>query len=168
MKKITALILSIALTVSSISFAYTPTSEDTKALKQLTSIASAMYKKSPAKAAKFKISISKTKEQFKHIPRLAFIFGQLEVYISNLTDTQYKSTPRYKMSEIAQHNKRSDCRILIDETVYDISGFLAKYESFSSLRQRCGEDKTSFFERGSGEAKAIQTAIGKYIIGELR
>jgi len=144
---------------------YKPTPEATQQLIQLTKVANYFYNQDRTKVEKLFQTSSKAKEQFSNNPQLYFAFSQLEIFISNLL--AYKQTS-YTKQELATHNTKNNCRISIEEKVYDISKFITKYESFSVLKGRCGKDQSSLFNQKSIEAKTLKGALAKYTIGSLQ
>ncbi len=159
------------LTFNSLTYAtnignYSPDATALKQFSELTKAANYMYDQDPAKAKKLLEASTAAKKQFSDNPQLYFVFGQLEIFISNLL--AYKQTPGYTSTELAVHNNKLICRISIDQKVYDISKFLKKYPTFSTLESRCGKDQSSFFNSKSIEAKTLKDSLAKYIIGNLK
>jgi len=169
MKKTFFIVLAVGCWLLAVGFssAYNPSPQETESLKQLMAVSQLIYQQSPAKAQKLLISAWQAKNQFINDPKLFYLLGQREVYLANLFAYDQQN-PSYTLTTIQQHNKRSDCRILIEKQVYDITNFLAKYEAFSSLRERCGSDKSSFFNAGWAEAQALRNSLEKYLIGVLK
>lgn len=145
---------------------YSPDTAVLKQFSELTKAANYMYDQNPAKAKKLLEASTAAKKQFSDNPRLYFIFGQLEIFISNLL--AYQQTPGYTSTELATHNNKLICWISIDQKVYDISKFLKKYPTFSTLESRCGKDQSSFFNSKTIEAKTLKDSLAKYIIGNLK
>lgn len=145
---------------------YTPDAAALKQFSQLTKAANYMYNQDPAKAQRLLQASTAAKKQFSDNPQLYFVFGQLEIFISNLL--AYKQTPGYTSTELAAHSNKLICWISIDQKVYDISKFLKKYPTFSTLESRCGKDQSTFFNNKTIEAKTLKDSLAKYIIGNLK
>ena len=41
--------------------------------------------------------------------------------------------PRYKMAEVAKHNTKEDCWIILDDRVYDITRFIDRHPGGETL-----------------------------------
>lgn len=69
----------------------------------------------------------------------------------------------YTMEEVAKHNTKQDCWIVIRGMVYDVTDFLKIHPGGSNIMiSVAGEDATEYFEELHKEE------VGKkYIIGEL-
>jgi cytochrome b involved in lipid metabolism len=54
----------------------------------------------------------------------------------------------YTRAEVAAHNKLDDCWVVIDSTVYDVSGFLAVHPGGPAIVAKyAGQDCTEAFNR---------------------
>ena len=69
----------------------------------------------------------------------------------------------YTMSEVGEHATEDDCWIVINDTVYDVTEFIAagKHPGGDVIRQRCGTDVTEvFFDRPNGSGSHSKEAQG--------
>ena len=61
----------------------------------------------------------------------------------------------YKRSEVAAHNKEADCWVIIDDGVYDVTGFLDDHPgSFVPILEFAGKDATKAFKDKPHSKKA--------------
>ncbi len=77
----------------------------------------------------------------------------------------------YTLTDVAAHNKTSDCRTAIQGKVYDITTYLSKHPGGPAISQACGKDGTTLFttRNGSGPHPANATkTLEKYYLGELK
>lgn len=74
----------------------------------------------------------------------------------------------YTMSDISQHNSESDCWLVIDSSVYDVTSFITDHPGGEEILNGCGKDATDLFK---GQAKhggpEAQTTLPTLKIGEL-
>ncbi|KAH9313704.1 hypothetical protein KI387_022331, partial [Taxus chinensis] len=56
------------------------------------------------------------------------------------------STKRvYMKSEVAQHNKRTDCWIIIKDKVYDVTSYVEEHPGGDAILAHAGDDSTEGF-----------------------
>ncbi|MDD4353917.1 MAG: cytochrome b5-like heme/steroid binding domain-containing protein [Candidatus Nanoarchaeia archaeon] len=78
----------------------------------------------------------------------------------------------YSLAEISLHNTSSDCWIIINNSVYDITEYVSMHPGGGSILQGCGTNSTILFEtRPSGSntphsTNARNTLIN-YLLGEV-
>ncbi len=66
------------------------------------------------------------------------------------------------------HNKPEDCWVVINNSVYDLSGFIDKHPGgFEVIVSRAGEDATSYFTAKHGNSEKVIRRLSKFKIGEL-
>jgi fatty acid desaturase len=75
---------------------------------------------------------------------------------------------KYSKAEVLKHNKKDDCWIIIDNSVFDITDFLSKHPGGSDiLMSRAGEDATTYFITKHGLDNNIKERLNKFKVGEL-
>lgn len=52
----------------------------------------------------------------------------------------------YSESDISLHNKTSDCWVIYDRDVYDLTNYLSAHDRYLDIREWCGTDITEAFE----------------------
>uniref|UniRef100_A0A1J3EAJ8 Cytochrome B5-like protein n=1 Tax=Noccaea caerulescens TaxID=107243 RepID=A0A1J3EAJ8_NOCCA len=83
---------------------------------------------------------------------------------SEPVDSKPKS---YSKSEIAAHNKRDDCWIIIKDKVYDITSYVEEHPGGDAILDHAGDDSTDGFY-GPQHATRVFDMIDDFYIGELR
>jgi len=69
-------------------------------------------------------------------------------------------------ADVAKHNTKNDCWVIINGRVYDVTAFLPDHPGGDVLLEGAGRDATQLFEDNlhSEEARKI---LQRYIVGEL-
>jgi cytochrome b involved in lipid metabolism len=78
----------------------------------------------------------------------------------------------FSMEEIAKHDNPEDCWFVIDNKVYDVTGYEAKHPGGEAILVGCGKDATQLFETrpmGSGtpHSDKARSYMPNYYIGDL-
>jgi len=93
-------------------------------------------------------------------------------------NTNNPSLKNISLEELAKHNKREDCWLLIDGKVYDVSPFIKLGEHPPEILLGCGKDATTLFNTrttetgqkiGSGKPHSdkAQQILNQYYIGDI-
>lgn len=93
--------------------------------------------------------------------------NDLQKFANNL---QSDSNPDklISMSEVATHNSASDCWLVIDNDVLDVTSFVDKHPGGSVITDGCGKDATGYFNGVREHVKPIVKMLyGKMVIGKL-
>lgn len=115
---------------------------------------------------------------------LAFIIvgGGLAYYLlnNNKNDnseekTQETTIPNaavYSLDTVSMHNTKSDCWLLIQGEVYDVTKFVNSHPGGAAILEGCGKDATQLFETrpmGSGtpHSSSARALLSDYLIGSL-
>jgi delta8-fatty-acid desaturase len=70
------------------------------------------------------------------------------------------------MAEVAEHNKREDCWIILDERVYDITKFVDRHPGgVGPVANMAGKDATDVFDNYHQD-RVYRTMLSTYLIGE--
>lgn len=70
-------------------------------------------------------------------------------------------------SEIATHNTRQNCWLIISGNVYDVTGFISNHPGGASvITNRCGADATSAFQN-QGHSSYAYSLLSQYLIGSV-
>ncbi len=74
----------------------------------------------------------------------------------------------YSRNNVLLHNQINDCWIIVRNSIYNITEFIASHPGGSDiLLSRAGEDATSFFMAKHGRSAGVMNRLEKYKIGEL-
>ncbi|CAN7027319.1 hypothetical protein Bca4012_042559 [Brassica carinata] len=77
-------------------------------------------------------------------------------------------TPKsYSKSEVAEHNKRDDCWIIIKDKVYDVTSYVEEHPGGDAILDHAGDDSTDGFF-GPQHATRVFDMIEDFYIGQLR
>ncbi|MCA9379028.1 cytochrome b5 domain-containing protein [Candidatus Dojkabacteria bacterium] len=86
------------------------------------------------------------------------------------TDTSTSQT--YTAAEVAAHSSSSDCWMIVDGGVYDVTDYVRSHPGGSAILSGCGKDASSYFRgqaSGGGErhthSSAAEQILGQYKIG---
>ena len=75
------------------------------------------------------------------------------------------------IEEVAEHNTKSDCWLVIEGNVYDVTKFIPEHPGGDRILQGCGKDATDHFTGkstlGRVHSAVARATLKKYIIGEL-
>ncbi|KAG7588138.1 Cytochrome b5-like heme/steroid binding domain [Arabidopsis suecica] len=72
----------------------------------------------------------------------------------------------YSKSEIAEHNKRNDCWVIIKDRVYDVTSYVEEHPGGDAILDHAGDDSTDGFF-GPQHATRVFDMIEDFYIGEL-
>lgn len=84
------------------------------------------------------------------------------------------ATTPYSMDDVAMHNKREDCWIVVEGKVYDVTGYIASgmHKGKDAILMGCGKDATELYNNrpnGSGaHSKMAREVMAKFAIGLLK
>jgi len=73
----------------------------------------------------------------------------------------------YSSSEVASHNKSTDCWQIIDSKVYNMTSYINKHPGGPSIINGCGKDATNMFN-SVGAHSNTQSLLADYYIGDLK
>lgn len=73
----------------------------------------------------------------------------------------------YSKSEVAEHNKRDDCWIIIKDKVYDVTSYVEEHPGGDAILDHAGDDSTDGFF-GPQHATRVFDMIEDFYIGQLR
>jgi len=73
---------------------------------------------------------------------------------------------RYTLQEISTHNNQSDCWLVINNTVYNVTSFIPTHPGGMRILEGCGKDATNLFTNVEHSSDA-KTLLNQYRIGSL-
>jgi cytochrome b involved in lipid metabolism len=108
----------------------------------------------------------------------AFVFTALVLGIAQLSSkgegTPAASTtlaPRVTMAEIARHNRRADCWLVIAGRVYNVTAYIDQHPApASTIVETCGTDATVAFESkgyGRPHSPRARKLLDTFLVAEL-
>jgi len=78
---------------------------------------------------------------------------------------------KFSVEEVRNHNKPSDCFVIFENKVYDITKYIESHDKFMDIRGWCGENITKDFKTKAGlgrdHKKSTYNTLEKYYIGDL-
>lgn len=83
----------------------------------------------------------------------------------------------YSRAEIAKHNKKDDCWLIIDDKVYDVTKFIADHPGGEIILKNAGADSSEGFHRVEAHTRigkedntysGAQVKMGALLIGALK
>jgi len=78
-------------------------------------------------------------------------------------------TSTYTMSDVSVHASKSDCWMVIENSVYNVTAFVDKHPGGEVILEGCGKDATSYFKGVREHVKPlVQAILAKLKIGEIR
>jgi hypothetical protein len=75
--------------------------------------------------------------------------------------------PAFSVAEVALHNSKADCWIIIEDSVYDITGFFESHPGGEAPVRFCGRDATAVFSRIHAGSEGAGFMAQQYRIGRL-
>jgi len=99
--------------------------------------------------------------------------------VGQLDNKTEKEINVFSQAEVSQHNTKSDCWMIIESKVYDVTGFIALGKHPPQIEMGCGKDATRLFNEriaedgtkiGSGKphSKNARKLLENYYIGNLK
>lgn len=71
----------------------------------------------------------------------------------------------FTAAEVATHNSASDCWLILDGKVYEVTDFIPSHPGGKAILKGCGKDATQMFSGHPESAKAMKE---KFYIGDLK
>lgn len=77
----------------------------------------------------------------------------------------------YSTSDIEKHNIPSDCWVVFEDSVYDLTKYISSHDRFLDIREWCGKDMTEDFRSKAGMGRDHRSTsyslLEQYNIGKL-
>lgn len=77
----------------------------------------------------------------------------------------------YTLEDVSSHNTESDCWMIFEDSVYDITSYIANHDKFLDIRDWCGRDMTDDFKDKAGEGRdhkeGTYSMLESYLIGSV-
>eukprot|EP01018_Ginkgo_biloba_P011565 Gb_09503 [translate_table: standard] len=79
----------------------------------------------------------------------------------------FRMTQRaYTKSEVAKHNKRTDCWIIIKDKVYDVTPYIEEHPGGDAILAHAGDDSTKGFY-GPQHASRVFDMVDEFYVGDF-
>ncbi len=86
----------------------------------------------------------------------------------NTNNNSGKKGDTYTMDEIKTHNSSTDCWLVINNNVYNVTSFIPKHPGGKDILKGCGKDATSLFNgEDEHQEKNASSYLPDYLIGTL-
>lgn len=66
--------------------------------------------------------------------------------MSTTSSSESVQTTSYTMAEVSAHSTESDCWLVVNDSVYDVTGFVDQHPGGKEILKGCGKDATALFE----------------------
>jgi len=66
------------------------------------------------------------------------------------------TTTSYTLAQVAEHNTKDDCWMILDNGVYDVTSFIPDHPGGDKILRGCGKDATEMFTQHPESAKAMK------------
>jgi len=102
------------------------------------------------------------------------IFSSILLIISLVCATFIKpilAANSYTIVQVAEHNIPTDCWMVIDNNVYDLTNYLDSHDNMLDIRSWCGQDATVDYNTKAGMSKdhssRADSLLADYLVGSL-
>lgn len=77
----------------------------------------------------------------------------------------------YTTEEVGEHNTESDCWVIFEDSVYDLTEYMPNHDKFMDIREWCGQDMTEDFKDKAGVGRDHREGsyelLESYVVGEV-
>lgn len=89
------------------------------------------------------------------------------------SDQNMKKNKKYSIKEVTKHNKESDCWLIINNQVYDVTKFITTHPGGRAILEGCGKQATNLYQTrpmGSNtpHSKKANNLLKQYYLGDLK
>lgn len=83
------------------------------------------------------------------------------------------NTKTYTVADVAKHSTETDCWMVVEKKVYDVTSFISNHPGGKAILKGCGIDATVLFEQRPDTDKgphpeSAQKQLEKLYIGDLK
>lgn len=83
----------------------------------------------------------------------------------------FQSIYAYSLDEVSNHDTSSDCWVVFEDNVYDLTNYLYQHDRYLDIREWCGKDMTQDFitkaDTGRDHNPSSYALLEQYYIGEI-
>ncbi|KAA8534927.1 hypothetical protein F0562_029857 [Nyssa sinensis] len=83
-----------------------------------------------------------------------------------VSNSKSEASKLYTKAEVSLHNKRTDCWIIINEKVYDVTSYVEEHPGGDAILAHAGDDSTEGFF-GPQHATRVFDMIDDFYIGNV-
>ena len=95
--------------------------------------------------------------------------SELNNFANSIQQDLNASTNIISMEEVVKHNQKSDCWMVIDSDVLNVTSFVDKHPGGEVILQGCGKDATGYFNGVREHMKPfVKMLAQKMVIGKLQ
>ena len=92
---------------------------------------------------------------------------------NSTTTTTTPATSSLTSANVAKHNTNTDCWIIVNNRVYDISGYASSHPGGTrNITNYCGKESTSAYDtkggRGGGHSSNADQELSQFFVGNLK
>jgi cytochrome b involved in lipid metabolism len=96
----------------------------------------------------------------------------MDTGITSSTDVSMMTSDSYTLTDVAMHNTKEDCWMVINNKVYDVTNYISSHPGGPAILEACGIDGTELFETrpmGSGtpHSDKARNKMDDYFIGNV-
>lgn len=104
--------------------------------------------------------------------RIFIYFLTVLISLTAFANVTLAESENYSLSEVEQHNSPTDCWMIFEDSIYDITEYVIRHDRFMDIRSWCGRDMTTDFMTKAGEGRdhkpATYEMLKEYKIGEVK
>lgn len=77
----------------------------------------------------------------------------------------------FTMEEVAKASTKADCKMIINDKVYDVTDYVNSHPGGNDILQGCGKDATALFSGanpdGRDHSEVAERTVERYFVGNL-
>lgn len=86
--------------------------------------------------------------------------------------TQLSSENQYTLQEVAKHKSASDCWMIIEGKVYNVTSEIARHPGGDAILMGCGQEATQLFQTKGGDegphSRGAQSQLQQFYVGDVK
>jgi cytochrome b involved in lipid metabolism len=98
---------------------------------------------------------------------------RIQIFLVALCTMTQLLASAYSKEIVSQHKNSSDCWLIIDRNVFDVTRYVSAHQKFDfDITPYCGRDATKFWYekpgRGNSHSRKAEMIHKRYLIGNLQ